>query len=127
MFITSIYFVRKNAGITMIFKLLLPANSATVSVKYFAKTNKSDLGWPDDFSKMDLQTWNFAQGVWSGCSTYSYKKKFRKIFRLRKTRIFDISKTYLPNLTKVCSKDAEFYSDSELWKISRRTSGLDGK
>ena len=42
MFITSIYFVRKNAGITMIFKLLLPANSATVSVKYFAKTNKSD-------------------------------------------------------------------------------------
>ena len=43
MFITSIYFVRKNAGITMTFKLLLPANSATVSVKYFAKTNKSDL------------------------------------------------------------------------------------
>ena len=42
MFITSIYFVHKNAGITMIFKLLLPANSATVSVKYFAKTNKSD-------------------------------------------------------------------------------------
>ena len=78
MFITSIYFVRKNAGITMIFKLLLPANSATVSVKYFAKTNKSDLGWPDDFLKMDLQTWNFAQGVWSGCSTYSYKKNFEK-------------------------------------------------
>ena len=76
-----------------------------------------------DFLKRDLQTWNFAHGVWSGCPAHSYQKNL-KIFRLRKTWIFNILKMYSHNLTKVYSK-AGFHSNSESWKISRGTSGLD--
>ena len=53
------------------------------------------------------------------------QKKFRKIFRLRKTAFFDISKKYPRILTKVPSKDAEFNSQFNQITIRTRTSGYD--
>ena len=67
------------------------------------------IGWPEDLSKMDAQTWNFAQGVLSACPTHSYKK-ISKNFPSTQNVNFWYLKNVSNKFNESMFKDAEFNS-----------------